>query len=85
MDISSDNQLVPYIQGPRQVTPYSLRKAASVPADGYRRPRRFEPMPPPQYPDLKIQPGIQESIYSSNRRKQAPKSHRIGLLIDIYA
>ena len=85
MDISPNHQLVPYNQGPRQVIPGSSKKTASVPTDGYRQPRRYVPMPPPPYTDVKIQPGDQESIYLSNRRTKAPESYRVGLLLDIYA
>jgi len=85
MDISSNNQLVPYDQGPRHVTPYSPRETGSVPAGHYSFARRYVLMPPPRSPGYKIEAGDQESIYTSNRQIQAQKISRVGLLIDIYA
>ena len=85
MDISSNNQLVPYHQGPRQVTPYAPERSAADPADGYRRPWRYVPKPPPHYPGTKIHPGYQASIYTSKCQTKAQESDRVGLLVNIYA
>ncbi|MDX2500179.1 MAG: hypothetical protein QNL14_06685 [Deltaproteobacteria bacterium] len=85
MDISSNNQLVPYNQGPRQVTPYAPRKTAPVPADGNPRPRRYVPEPAPRYHGPMINSENQESIYTANSQSKAQETHRVGLLINIYA
>jgi len=85
MDISSNNQLVPYNQGPRQVTPYSPRETGAVPADGYSAAKRYVLMPPPHSPGYKIQTRDQESIYTSNRQIKAQEINQVGLRIDIYA
>ena len=85
MDISSNNQLVPYNQGTRPVTPYSPRESGSVPAEGYPAAKQYVLMPSPHSPGYKIQAGDQASIYTSNRQIKAQKNNMIGLLIDFYA
>lgn len=85
MDISSNNQLVPYNQGPRHVTPYSPRETGSVPADRYSAAKRYIPMPPPHSPGPKIKAGDQRSIYTSSRQIKAREINGLGLLINIYA
>jgi len=85
MDISFNNQLVPYNQGPRHVTPYSPRETGSVPADRHSAAKRYVLMPPPHSPGYKVETGDQESIYTSNRQFKAQEIIQVGLLIDIYA
>jgi len=85
MDISFNNQLVPYNQGPRHVTPYSPRETGSVSAARYSGAKRYALMPPPHSPGFKIEAGDQESIYTSNRQVKAQEINQVGLLIDIYA
>jgi hypothetical protein len=85
MDISYNNQLVPYNQGPRPITPYSPRETGSVPANGYSAAKRYVLMPPPHSPGYKIQAGDQESIYTSNRQIKSQEISQVGLLINIYA
>ena len=85
MDISSNNQLVPYNQEPGQVTPYAPRKNAAVQADPNRRPKRYAPAPAPHNPDPRIHPGNQGYLYTSNSQMKAQETNRVGLLINIYA
>ena len=85
MDISSNNQLVPYNQGPRHVTPYSPGETDSVKTSRFSAAERYVLMPPPHSPGYKIQAGNPESIYTSNRQFKAQEINQVGLLIDIYA
>ena len=85
MEISSNNQLVPYYQGPRQVTPNAPREPGSVTADGYSAAKRYVLMPPSHSPGYKIDPGDQEQIYTSSRRIKVKETNHVGSLIDIYA
>ena len=85
MDISSNNQLVPYNQGPNQLTPYSRRPTGSVPADGYSAAKRYVLMPPSHSPGYKIQSGDPDLSYTSSRRIKVQEADQVGLRIDIYA
>ena len=85
MDISSNNQLVPYNQEPRQLTPYSPKKTGAVQADGYSAAKGYTLAPPSHSPGYKIQTRDQESIYTSNRQIKAQEINQVGLRIDIYA
>ncbi len=85
MDVSSNNQLVPYNQGSQHVTPYSPRETGSVPAGRYSAAERYILMPPSHSPGYKIEAGDQESIYTSHRQIKAQEINQVGLLIDIYA
>ena len=85
MDISSNNQLGPYNQGPKQLTPYSSRETGSVPADGYSAAKRYVLMPPSHSPGSKIHSGDPDLSYTSSRRIKVQEADQIGLRIDIYA
>ena len=85
MDISSNNQLVPYNQGPRQLTPYSPTKAGSVPAGGNSAAKRYVLMPPSHSPGYRIHAGDQDLIYTSSRQLKAQETDQVGLRIDIFA
>ena len=85
MDISSINQLVPYNQGPRQLTSYLQRESGSVPANGYPATKRYALMPPSHSPGYKIHTGDQDSTYTSSRRIKVQELNHVGSLIDIYA
>jgi hypothetical protein len=85
MEISSDNQLVPYNQGPRQVSPFPSREPRSVPPEGSSAAQRYVLMPPPHSPKFAPQSGGQEPIYTSSRRIKSSEINQVGLLIDIYA
>ncbi len=85
MDISSNYQLVPYNQGPRQVTAFGHRATGDSPADRYSEAKRYVRLPPPHSPGYKIESRNQESIYISSRQIKAHKINQVGLLIDIYA
>ena len=85
MDISSNNQLVPYNQGPRQLTPYAPRPTGSVPADGYSAAKRYVLMPPSHSPGYKVHSGDQDLIYTSSRQIKVQDTNQVGLRLDIYA
>ena len=85
MDISSNNQLVPYNQGPNQLTPYAPRPKGSVAADGYAATKRYVLMPPPHSPGYKIRSGNQDLTYTSSRQIKVQDTDRVGLRIDIFA
>ena len=85
MDISSNNQLVPYNQEPRQLTSYSPKKTGAVQADGYSAAKRYTLTPPSHCPGYKIHSGDQDLIYTSGRQLKAQKTDQVGLRIDIFA
>ena len=85
MDISTNNQLVPYNQGPRQVSPFPPREPRSDPPEGPSADKRYALMPPPHSPKFTAHSGGQEPIYTSSRRIKSPEINQVGLLIDIYA
>ena len=85
MDISSNNQLVPYNQGPRQLTPYPPRPKGSVTADGYSAAKRYVLMPPSHSPGYKVHSGDQDLIYTSSRQIKVQDTNPVGIRIDIYA
>ena len=85
MDISTNNQLVPYSRGPRQVPPFSPREPRLVPSEDSSAAKRYVLMPPPYSPKFASQSGGQETIYTSSRRIKPSETNQVGLLIDIYA
>jgi len=85
MDISSNNQLVPYNQGPKQLTPYSPKKTGSVQADGYSAAKGYTLALPSHSPGYKIHSGDQDLIYTSSRQIKAQETDQVGLRIDIFA
>ena len=85
MDISTDNQLVPYSQEPRQVPPFPPREPRLVPPEGPSAAKRYVLRPPPHSPQFTSQTGGQESVYTSSRRIKPSETNQVGLLIDIYA
>jgi len=85
MDISSNNQLVPYNQGPRQLTPYSPGPTGSVTADGYSAAKRYVRVPPSHSPGYKIHSRDQDLIYTSSRQIKVQETNQVGLRLDIYA
>ena len=84
MEISSNNQLVPYNQGPQLVTPYSPEAPRSVPADGYSAAERYVLTPLPHSPRYAAQSDSQKAIYTSSRRIITPEINQVGLIIDLY-
>ena len=85
MDISSNNQLVPYNQGPNQLTPCAPGPKVLVPADAYSATERYDLMPPPHSPGYKIHSGNQDLTYTSSRQIKVPETDQVGLRIDIFA
>ena len=85
MDISTNNQLVPYNQGPRQVSPFPPREPRSGPPEGPSAAKRYVLMPPPHSPKFTTQSGGQKPIYTPSRRIKSSEINQVGLLIDIYA
>jgi hypothetical protein len=85
MDITANNQLVPYSPGPIQVIPYTLKSSRTIASSGEPASRRYALLLPPFYPKTENQPDHSESAYNSSRRLVTPKINQTGLLIDIYA
>jgi hypothetical protein len=84
MEISSNNQLVPYNQGPQLVTPFSPEAPRSVPAVGYSAAERYILMPLPHSPRYAAHSDGQKTTYTSSRRIIAPEINQVGSIIDIY-
>ena len=85
MNISSNNQLVPYHHGLRQLAPYWSRGPGSAPSDSYPATRQAVLMPPSHSPGTNGHITIQNLIYTSDRRFKAQEINHVGSLIDIYA
>jgi hypothetical protein len=85
MDITSNNQLVPYNRGPTQLTPNSPRNIGAVAADSYAAAKRYVLMPPSHSPGYKIHSGDQDLIYTSSRQIKAQETEQVGLRINIFA
>ena len=85
MDISSNNQLIPYHQELRQLVPYGHRGPGSAPANSYPATRQDVLMPPAPSPGAIGFGAVRGSIYTSDRRIKVQESNHVGSLIDIYA
>jgi len=85
MDISSNNQLVPYHQDTRQITAYapSTRRAASD--CGNTLVKRHDWTHTTGSPGHRIRPDASDPLYRYSRRLKFPKMSQVGLRIDIYA
>ena len=85
MDISSDNQLIPFDQGPKQVTPFA--RTALIPASERRNQSvmQYTQAQSSHSPKHGNQLDDHKPIYTSSRRINSLKRNEIGLLIDIYA
>jgi hypothetical protein len=85
MDIYSQSQLVSHNQESNQFTPDKPIISRSVTISGSSEPKRYEIMLFSRVADKINQPDGHESVYNSNRRRNASQIDRIGLLIDSYA
>ncbi|MGD8256274.1 MAG: hypothetical protein PVG70_02175 [Desulfobacterales bacterium] len=85
MDISSDKQLIPFDQGPKQVTPFA--RTALIPASERRNQSvtQYTQAQSSHSPKHDNQLDDHKPIYTSSRRINSLKKNEIGLLIDIYA
>jgi len=85
MDISSDNQLIPFDQGPKQVTPFA--RTALIPASDRRNQRvmQYTQALSSHSPKHGNPLNDHKPIYTSGRRINSLKKNDVGVLIDIYA
>ena len=85
MDISSDSQLIPFDQGPKQVMPFI--RTVLIPASERRNQNvmRYTQAQSSHSPKHDNQLDDHKPIYTSNRRIHSLQRNEIGLLIDIYA
>ena len=84
MDISSNSQLVPYHQGPIQVTPHKKVSPRIVAADVNPAVKRYAQMIPPRISRNPTRPDVHDSVYHPNRLLETQKMNKVGLLVDIY-
>ena len=85
MEISTERQLVPYYQAPKQLSAHSSQARHTVMADSKPAATPYSLILPPPLSKHSILPDGQGSVYNSSRRLKDPEINQVGLLIDIYA